>query len=836
MKCMRGCVKNYTISVAAKCYGILPVIHLIPVNKISVISNQVKASVEEAGRVCRSVSTPIDWSKCFICHNKTHKKIRDMHNVCTFESCESIRQAAESKGDDEMVHVLRSVSKSNLRHQSFRENEGEGHYDTAFKEMAAEISEGIALGKAYDMVNLLSKYRELLENKGVKAESYSKQRLKLRLQKHFGDTIVFHQHSDKSKPEAIYSSHLSVQDVLNAAAQNSNPKPEDDRDNGMNAQKIADVARWLRREIRKCDGISLRPLSVNDVSLESAKRVIPSGLYWLIRLLITSDESGLEVFDLPQSTCAKKEDERRVISIAQDIIHCSSHARVKVPKHIGLAMAIRHLTGSKQLVILLNRMGHCSSYDELQAVDTSIATEVLAKAENYGTVVPSNICPGAFVQLAADNNDLNEETIDGKNTTHATTMVVYQKVFGPQLPPNTVADHSQRRRSLQRSGGVYELQDCSAHGRRPAVTQYTNMIDKEWFRDQSTVLISAIRNDDSFALLRMRPSSLMQTGIEAQDEQLVPSWSGFNSILYPDLPIASNIGYCPMIEGASTEFSTVYTVLKHAQKISASLGQADSVITFDLAIYTKAKQIQVKFPDEFSDTVIRLGGFHIALNFLSLLGKKFHSSGLDDLLIESGVYAAGTTSALIKGKSYNRGVRAHKLSMEALFRLMWNSFVVWYATRETGDDERRVDESVLMSSLQACRRAIATKTGVLASVEELERETEELWSQFQVFKSEARAISKMFIFWEEYVSTVKLLLQFIKAERTGNWQLHLSCVAAIVAPHATCKEIHIVFDQYWSTSIKAAERTRRGSTSDTLEVQNKWVVYSSAKTVGDVYS
>ena len=54
-----------------------------------------------------------------------------------------------------------------------------------FKEMAAEISEGIYQGKAYDMSSLLSKYRELLKETGIKAESYSKQHLKLRLQKHF---------------------------------------------------------------------------------------------------------------------------------------------------------------------------------------------------------------------------------------------------------------------------------------------------------------------------------------------------------------------------------------------------------------------------------------------------------------------------------------------------------------------------------------------------------------------------------------------------------------------------------------------------------------------------
>ena len=65
----------------------------------------------------------------------------------------------------------------------------------------------------------------------------------------------------------------------------------------------------------------------------------------------------------------------------------------------------------------------------------------------------------------------------------------------------------------------------------------------------------------------------------------------FHSILFPDIRRADNIGYCPLIEGSSTDFSTIYTVLKHAQAISAIVGQTDTVITFDLAIYMKAKQL-----------------------------------------------------------------------------------------------------------------------------------------------------------------------------------------------------------------------------------------------------
>ena len=133
-------------------------------------------------------------------------------------------------------------------------------------------------------------------------------------------------------------------------------------------------------------------------------------------------------------------------SIAQDIIHCNTKGRVKLPKHTSLAMCVHHLTSSKRLIELLNRMGHCVAYDEMRAVNTSIAEEVLAKVEEFGTVIPTNIKPGAFVQIAANNNDLNEEALDGKNTTHATTLVIYQnKTFGPDPSPPPQPGRTERQ-------------------------------------------------------------------------------------------------------------------------------------------------------------------------------------------------------------------------------------------------------------------------------------------------------------------------------------------------------------------------------------------------------
>ena len=108
----------------------------------------------------------------------------------------------------------------------------------------------------------------------------------------------------------------------------------------------------------------------------------------------------------------------------------------------------------------------------MRAVKTSIAEEVLTQVEAFGTVMPTNIKPGAFVQISADKND-------GKNTTHATTMVIYQnQMFDPDPPPTTVEQRA-KRRSLQATGTVYGIEECPVRGRRPAVTDHVGSVDME---------------------------------------------------------------------------------------------------------------------------------------------------------------------------------------------------------------------------------------------------------------------------------------------------------------------------------------------------------------------
>ena len=53
------------------------------------------------------------------------------------------------------------------------------------------------------------------------------------------------------------------------------------------------------------------------------------------------------------------------------------------------------------------------------------------------------------------------------------------------------------------------------------------------------------------------------------------------------------------------------------------------------------------------------------------------SSGLSDIWEESGIFGETTADNILKGKIWNRVIRAHKLTFEALWRVLWPLFETW---------------------------------------------------------------------------------------------------------------------------------------------------------------
>ena len=148
-------------------------------------------------------------------------------------------------------------------------------------------------------------------------------------------------------------------------------------------------------------------------------------------------------------------------------------------------------------------------------------------------------------------------------------------------------------------------------------------------------------------LLRLNRQNVLKAD-DTYGEQPVSGWSALNAEMSSITLPRTVIGCCPMIAGSPTQYSTIYTVVKTVQEMFKHLQQSTAVITFDLAIYSNAKEIHWRYPEEFQNLVIRLGGFHIALNYLALIGKMFQESGLEDVSIESGLYGSSSTMAVLQ--------------------------------------------------------------------------------------------------------------------------------------------------------------------------------------------
>ena len=170
----------------------------------------------------------------------------------------------------------------------------------------------------------------------------------------------------------------------------------------------------------------------------------------------------------------------------------------------------------------------------------------------------------------------------------------------------------------------------------------------------------------------------------------MPPWAGWVSLTgdkNDENSVLSTIDYMASVFYPITDNVTVQHILKLSQDASTLVGQQYSIVTFDLAVAKKAYTIVGQKPDEFKNTIVRMGGFHLTCTYMGALGKMMRCSGLEEILIESGICASGSIEKVMTGKHYNRALRIHKIVLEALERLLMQVFE--QTTDENLNDEAR---------------------------------------------------------------------------------------------------------------------------------------------------
>ena len=283
-----------------------------------------------------------------------------------------------------------------------------------------------------------------------------------------------------------------------------------------------------------------------------------------------------------------------VASITQDIVYATTDQRT--PKHVALAMSLRKYKRSKEILTTLNRLGHTVSYSDITRIETSAARTVLNLTRELGVFLPPGLQKGVFVVGAFDNIDFEEHTPDGKRTTHATNLILYQSQKEDAAPLKFKIEAGENidiSMQLPGSGDLYtdiDVSSCllTAVDREPdlpCINAQANCSDLEDCISVTHEWVHARRNDGT-----------------------TPTWQAYNGRKMPAVQDKTHIAYLPMLNMRSTETKTIYKCLKIMQRSAELLDQENSVVVVDQAIYQLAQRLKWNKPDEFKNVVILMGG------------------------------------------------------------------------------------------------------------------------------------------------------------------------------------------------------------------------------------
>ena len=165
--------------------------------------------------------------------------------------------------------------------------------------------------------------------------------------------------------------------------------------------------------------------------------------------------------------------------------------------------------------------------------------------------------------------------------------------------------------------------------------------------------------------------------------------------------------------------------------------------------------------------MLRLGGFHQLMSFLGTIGFVMQASGLEAIF--QLIYADNTVQSMLDGKQISRALRAHILLYGALHDLILS---------KVGMSE---DEALGKLSVDLYKEH-STSINSSAVINTLDEKIRSFW--------DSERDSKTAKLWLQYLDMVSICLLFLRAERTGDWELHLSMCREMLPYFAASGHYH----------------------------------------------
>ena len=613
-------------------------------------------------------------------------------------------------------------------------------HEKAFSSICNIIEdEIIKQNEVYLMTDLNDQYVSMLSELSTDGDllTSTTQTLETKVKKHFKEKIII-QKGKTRRGNLIFSRNISHEEALR----------KEHLLKTKLLKKMREVALALRAAIGDANYTPLSSTITLD-NIMSGEIEIPEEVLIFFTILISGPGSR-------NSESATKV--RRVRSISEDVVFAISSGRKKPPKHLKLGLALKSLTGSRKVIEMLNRYGHCASYTTIEEIETELAFSSISERKITPPEMKkkSNQCTG----LAFDNFDRFVETSSGKDTLHDTVCIAYQRLSMKESTEESTQEINQtptssNQTSKRRRAFLSDGLDIEPYHKKPKITSRA-MVPLNDERRKTTPL--------SYSSAKLKDNLWMVESCFFPNE--TPMWVGWNSFYSEDdHDTREKVYYLPQINLSPTSTAVVRETLKRAQQMATECNMATIPVTYDLAIAKMALEIQAEETPQFDNVFVALGAFHVEMSYFGVLGKFIADSGGPYVLNESHLIEQGSLPSFLSGKAYKRSKRLHQLLALAMEILHFNSFQL------TLEEEDLVANEELKSSLSSKE---------LQTLEEknFPEKITAILKKYEEYRDATRngTHGKTAKFWFGYVEMVQLYHQFIRSIRTGDLDLYIYCL------------------------------------------------------------
>lgn len=242
----------------------------------------------------------------------------------------------------------------------------------------------------------------------------------------------------------------------------------------------------------------------------------------------------------------------------------------------------------------------------------------------------------------------------------------------------------------------------------------------------------------------------------------IPGWNGFMEKMTSNKSYAvSGIVTLPFINASPSDYNTIYTTLLAAAERARKANQKACLVTFDQPLFQKARDIVASSSDpRLKNVIVRLGGMHTLMSFMGCIRFIMAGSGLKEVL--SLIYAPVSVDKMLTGHAHARAVRGHMLTQLAL------GHIILAKLDFSAEEEIEIED--LLDHFDSGTAEQRMKDEMFEAI------VQRFEKQLQVLEANGPTAA----LWIQYFRMVVLVKQFIKAERSGNWQLHLTTIAKML--------------------------------------------------------